>query len=107
MDILNYLGNEYVAAKEIYDLFGGKGVDRDETFILVGVNKNGIADIARTDGRAKDARGIDFNSPIIVDYSSIAGSRPTGRNWPSENSRGERKHQRKRPLPYLSFGFRD
>lgn len=68
----DFLGAEFASAYNCYDA-GGKTLGRDEEFILISVDEDGLAQIKKSSQWPK-------GSPVFIDYSFLTGSMPTGRS---------------------------
>ena len=76
IDVFAILGKEYKAVYVVYDL-GNKILGKGDTFILLSIDEDGLAQIAKTANNK-------VSEPFYVGFDSIGGSVPTGRTWNPE-----------------------
>lgn len=100
MDIWGFLGREYEAIQAVYDTFGVKLANEGDTFFLIGVDQDGIANIIFS---KNPAAGIN----VFAYFDWIEGSRATGRIWIPEKNIIELNSRNNIVLPRLIFEFED
>ena len=72
VDMLRFVGNEYESAGDVYDFDGNKVLGTGDAFILTSVDSSEIAGFVKTSAWPNSIR-------TFAEYSSLAGSEPTGR----------------------------
>lgn len=98
MNIREMLGNEYRSSCDIYNSSSKILLEKDETFVLSGIDKNGIATIVKT----RPSHRILGDDEVRVTYDFLIGSRPTGRRVMSESGNIGIECMRKKDLPVLA-----
>lgn len=95
MNIWEILGNEYRSSRNIYNSSSKILLEKNESFVLSGIDENGMATIIKT----RPSHRVLGDDEIWVEYDSLVGSRPTGRCVMSESGNIGTGCQWKEPLP--------